>query len=126
MDAGPGACYAWGMKALPALAVALLCAAAPAAKTAVEYEELPPGRYEIVLKGLVTTVCARAIAADWAALPEVEKVETDFARSRARVSVRLDRTLKVASLRKGLRRAERVANLGARYDLGEIRYLISR
>lgn len=86
------------------------------------YEELPPGRYALSLTGLVSTVCARAIAAEWSKLPEVDKASVDFAHSSAVVSVRLDSTLKVATLRKALRRAEKLANLGARYDIREIAY----
>ena len=98
-------------------------AAAPAAR---EFAELPPGRYTIAVTGLLTTVCARAIASEWSKLPEVESASVDFEKSSATVSVRLDRTLKVALLRKTLRRAEKVANLGARYDMLAISYRLGR
>jgi len=101
-------------------------AAAPASSTAREFTELPPGRYSISLSGLLTTVCGRAIAAEWEKLPEVESASVDFDRSVALVSVRLDRTLRVSSLRKTLRRAEKLANLGARYDIRDISYRLGK
>lgn len=107
------------------LAFALLLAAAPAAASdpaAPVYAELPPGRYVMSVTGMVSTVCARAIAAEWGKLPEVEKVTVDFDAERAVVLVRLDRTLKVSVLRKTLRRAEKLARLGATYDLKDISY----
>lgn len=111
------------------LLLALALAAAPipalaasAATDAPVYEELPPGRYAMDLTGMVSTLCSRAVAAEFARLPEVEKVEVDFDSERATLLVRLDRTLKVANLRKALRRAERLARLGARYDLKNIAY----
>lgn len=113
------------MRAL-ALLLALAVPAAAAPAPAREFTELPPGRYSIVLTGLVTTVCARAIAAEWAALPAVEAAAVDFDKSTASVTVRLDGVLPVASLRKTLRRAERVANLGARYDLTGITYRLGK
>lgn len=108
------------------LAAALTSPAAAAPSTAREFTELPPGRYTIAVSGLLTTVCARAIAAEWAALPEVESASVDFEKSAAHIAVRLDRTLTVASLRKALRRAERLANLGARYDLRDISYRLGK
>jgi hypothetical protein len=108
------------------LAAALTSPARAASATAREFTELPPGRYTITLSGLVTTVCGRAIAAEWATLPEVEFATVDFSKSAAHVTVRLDRTLQVSSLRKTLRRAERLANLGARYDLRDISYRLGK
>ncbi|MDD5303808.1 MAG: hypothetical protein PHS14_11965 [Elusimicrobia bacterium] len=104
------------------LAAALASPAFAAAPIAREFSELPPGRYTISLTGLLTTVCGRAIAAEWAKLPEVEAATVDFDKSTAFLTVRIDRTLKVAALRKTLRRAERLANLGAHYDLRDISY----
>jgi hypothetical protein len=50
----------------------------------------------------------------------------DFEKSAAIVSVRLDSTLKVASLRKTLRRAEKIANLGVHYDMLGISYRLGQ
>lgn len=109
------------------LALALLLAAAPAAAASADpsapaYNEMPPGRYSIALTGLVSTVCARAVVAEWSRLPEVEKVTVDFDAEKAVVLVRLDRTLRVTTLRKALRRAEKLARLGGHYDLKDIVY----
>jgi copper chaperone CopZ len=127
LDGRERACYAVAMKRLAALALAA-CALAGApraarADAAPARAELPAGRYSIQVKGLLCAVCARAIAAEWAKLPAVEKVEMDFDAGSAVVTVRIGKTLSVAALRKSFRRAERVANLGARYDLGDIAYL---
>lgn len=113
------------MRAL-ALLLALTSPAFAAPAPAREFTELPPGRYTIVVTGLVSTVCGRAIAAEWAALPEVEAASVDFDKSTALVEVRLDSVLPVASLRKTLRRAEKRANLGARYDLRGITYRLGK
>jgi len=104
------------------LAAALAAPVYAAAPPAREFTELPPGRYDVALSGLMTTVCGRAIAAEWGALPEVESVTVDFEKSTALLVIRLDRTAKVAVLRKTLRRAEKLANLGAQYDLRRITY----
>ncbi len=108
------------------LAAALISPASAAAPSTREFTVLPPGRYTITLTGLVTTVCGRAIAAEWAKLPEVESASVDFDKSSASLAVRLDRTLKVAALRKTLRRAEKLANLGAHYDLRDISYRLAQ
>ncbi len=111
------------MKAIALLfAAALVTPAFAAAPEAREFVELPPGRYTIALTGLISTVCSRAITAEWSKLPEVESAAVDFEKSTALVAIRLDRTLTVVSLRKALRRAEKIANLGARYDLRDISY----
>jgi len=115
------------MRALAFLLIAALAGPGRAAPpTSREFIELPPGRYSIVLTGLMTTVCGRAIAAEWARLPEVESASVDFDKSTAAVTVRIDRTLKVASLHKTLRRAEKLANLGGRYDLRAITYRLGK
>ncbi|MEK7233439.1 MAG: heavy metal-associated domain-containing protein [Elusimicrobiota bacterium] len=115
------------MKALAfLLAAALTTPAFAAATVAREFTELPPGHYTIAVTGLISTVCARAISVRWSQLPEVESAFVDFDKSTASVTIRIDRTLKVSSLRETLRRAERLANLGARYDLHEIAYRIDQ
>jgi copper chaperone CopZ len=115
-----------GMRSRVLVALLLLAAAARAAQApgpAVGYRELPPGRYSLEIRGMICTVCARAIAAEWAKLPEVAKASVDYHAEAGVVEVRLDRTLQVSVLRKALRRAERVANRGARFSFGEIRYI---
>jgi cation transport ATPase len=107
---------------LAALLTALMLPASAAAPAAPAYEELPPGRYNMDITGMLATVCSRAVAAEFARLPEVEKAEVDFDAERATILVRLDRTLKVSALRKALRRAEKLSRLGGRYDLKNISY----
>ncbi|MBI5247804.1 MAG: cation transporter [Elusimicrobia bacterium] len=108
------------------LALALASSASAAPVTTREFTELPPGRYTIALTGLLSTVCGRAISAEWAKLPEVDSASVNFDKSEATVSVRLNHTLKVASLHKTLRRAERLANLGGHYDLRGIAYKLGK
>jgi len=114
-----------GMKRRALALLLLLAAAARAADapSAPAYAELPPGRYTVILRGMICTVDARAIAAEWAKLPEIEKASVDYEKESGIVAIRLDRTLQVSALRKALRRAERVANLGARYELRDIQYI---
>jgi hypothetical protein len=114
------------MRRRAAVLLLLLAAAARAADApgpAVAYRELPPGRYALEIRGMICTVCARAIAAEWAKLPEIAKASVDYHAESGVVDVRLDRTMQVSVLRKSLRRAEKIANLGARFSLGEIRYI---
>lgn len=115
-----------GMRRRSLALLLFLAAAARAAEApgpAVGYRELPPGRYALEIRGMVCTVCARAIAAQWAKLPEIANASVDYHAESGIVDVRLDRTLKVSALRKALRRAERVSNLGAHFSFGEIRYI---
>jgi hypothetical protein len=115
------------MRIAPALLLAALALApgparaaeAPSAATS----ELPAGRYGVPIKGMLCAVDARAIAAEWAKLPAVEKAAVDFESGRAVVTVRLGQTLSLSALRRALKRAERVADLGARYALGDVSYL---
>jgi hypothetical protein len=112
--------------ALALLLALLLAASARAANapgSAVAYRELPPGRYSLELRGMICTVCARAIAAEWAKLPEIAKASVDYHGESGVIDVRLDRTMQVSVLRKALKRAERLANMGGRFTLGEIRYI---
>jgi copper chaperone CopZ len=106
-----------------ALVCLLLLAGAARAAEGPVYTKLPPGRYSLVLHGMICTVSARAIAAQWTKLPEVDKVDVDFDKSTAVISVRLASTLRVSSLVKGLRRAAKIANLGERYELSDILYV---
>src|SRR5688572_24933925 len=110
------------------LLLALPAAAAPPAKTPAkrEFTELSAGRYRIILTGLVSTVCGRAIAAEWSKLPEVEYASVDFVKSTAEIVVRLDRTVQLASLHKAFRRAEKIANLDAHYDMSDITYRLGK
>ena len=114
-----------GMRSRVLAALLLLAAAARAADAplAPAYTELPAGRYAAVLRGMLCTVCARSIAAEWAKLPEVESSAIDYEKGTGVVTIRLGRTLRVKALRKALLRAERVANLGARFELGDIKYI---
>jgi copper chaperone CopZ len=114
-----------GMRSRFLALLLLLAAAARAANApgAPAYTELPPGRYAVGVRGMICTVCARAIAAEWAKLPEVEQSSVDFDKESGVVAVRLDRTLQVSALRKALRRAERTANLDGRYELRDIQYI---
>jgi hypothetical protein len=47
----------------------------------------------------------------------------DYDKEAGVVAIRLDRTLQVSSLRKALRRADRTANMGTRYELRDIQYI---
>jgi len=102
------------------LALAALAGRAPAAER--QFVELPPGRYTMSVKGLLCAVCARAVAAEWKKLPEVEDASVSRESGKAELTVRIDRTLKVASLVKALKRAETTANLGASYQMSGIAY----
>ncbi|MBI3289533.1 MAG: hypothetical protein HYZ74_08460 [Elusimicrobia bacterium] len=114
------------MRAIPLLLAAVLASPVPAATPTREFTTLAPGRYTVSLTGLVSTVCARAIAAEWRVLAEVESATVDFDKSEAIIAVRLNRTLRVSDLRRRLRRAEKLANLDARYDVRNISYRLGK
>jgi hypothetical protein len=109
------------LAALLFLAAAARAADAPGAAPA--YTELPAGRYAVVLKGMLCTVDARAISAEWTKLPEVESAKIDYEKESGVVTIRLGRILRVKALRKALLRAGRIANLGEHFELGDIKYI---
>ena len=110
------------IRALP-LAAALAVSACAANAPGMYADRLPAGRYNLAVGGMKCTVCARAIAAEWAKLPQVEKTVVDFDSGRAVVTVRLNQTLEIVDLRRALSRADDVANLGTRFGLGDIKYI---
>jgi copper chaperone CopZ len=115
-----------GMRIRVLAALLLAAAAARAADApgaAPAYTELPAGRYSVAVRGMICHVCARAIAAEWAKLPEVESSSVDYEKETAVVTIRLDRKLRTAALSKALRRAERVANLGAHFEISALKYI---
>jgi copper chaperone CopZ len=77
----------------------------------------------MAVRGMVCHVCARAIAAEWAKLPEVESASIDYEKETGVVTIRLDRKLRATALGKALRRAERVANLGAHFEISALKYI---
>jgi hypothetical protein len=127
LDGRYGACYTAEVNARAlALALMTLAVSALAAGDATippNYLDLPTGRYSIGVSGMLCTVCARAIVAEWSKIPELEKATVDFGKGEAIITIRLDSSMQVLLLRKGLRRAERLANMNGHYDLSRIRYL---
>jgi hypothetical protein len=125
LDAARRSCYPSGMRLRASLIPLLVAAVAAAADAPAKpvYIELPPGRYAIAVRGMVCNVCARAVVARWLRIPEVEKAEIDFDRERAVVTVRLNSRLAVAKLRKALKPAAGLANMGVRFELGDVEYL---
>jgi copper chaperone CopZ len=105
------------------LALAGSAVAAGDADAPPSYQELPPGRYAVGVRGMLCTVCARAIAAEWKKIPEIETASVDFEKEQGVIVVRLDSTMQVNALFKGLRRAERLAALGGKYDFRQIKYI---
>lgn len=112
-----------GMSLTTLALFAFLMTPVGAAPNVKDYTELPPGRYSVELQGMMSTVCSRAITAQWSTIPEIEKASVDFDKGLAVVTIRIDKTLEVSVLRKALKQAERTANLGATYELRDIHYL---
>lgn len=113
-----------GMKALLSLLMlAAVAAAAGDTPAPTRYQELPPGRYAVSISGLLCTVCARALAAELAKVPEIEKASADFNKEQAIIDVRLDKTMEVNLVYKAMRRAERLSNMGGKFELRGIRYI---
>ena len=111
------------IRALAAAALILAAGACAAPGVGPYQKELPPGRYTVEIRGMICTVCARAIVAEWSQIPEVEKAAIDFDKEVAVVTVRINQTVRVKDLRHALGNAASDANLGARYTLGQIQYI---
>lgn len=103
-------------------AVLAACALA-ASPPPLEFPDMLSGRYELKLSGLLCSVCARAVAAELAKLDEVDSAKVDLDRDAVLVTVKLERKLKIRSVRRALSRAARRANLGAAYEIAGIKYL---
>jgi copper chaperone CopZ len=87
------------------------------------YRELPPGKYAVGVSGLLCTVCARALAAELAKVPQIESATADFHKEQAVIVVKLDATLTVNDVYRAMRRAERLSNLGGRFELRDVKYI---
>lgn len=111
-----------------ALAAALFAAAAlpalPAAASGPRFQDMTPGRYEVLLDGLLCRTCVRFVVEEAASLKEVEKASGDFDQETLFIVVRPNTTLKAAKLQKALRRAAKRADLGTRFQIRSIRYRI--
>lgn len=104
------------------LRLALLLAAVVAAQDASGLRDLTAGRYELKLRGTLCAACLRAVAQELAKHRAVEKASTDVPAESVRVAVKSDQVLPAADVRRALRRAERAADLGARYEVAAVRY----
>lgn len=108
------------------LILGLLLAALPAvaADSPAALRDLTAGQYELKLSGLLCWACARAVAVELSRVPGVERASADFDRQAIEVSVKSDKTVPAAQVRKALRRAERLANLGGHYEVVSLAYKI--
>jgi len=87
------------------------------------YSQLPSGRYSIKIIGLLTTTCCRAIEIEMKKLPEVESAKADFETETLTLAIKLDRTLKMSTLRKALHLAADRVNFGGDYFAGRVTFL---
>src|SRR5207302_1765571 len=86
---------------LRAAALALLVLAGPAAG-AERFPDMPSGRYDVTLDGMLCRTCLKAIVASVASLKEVEKASGDFDQDTITVTVRPKATLRSSKLQKAL------------------------
>lgn len=109
-----------------ALAALLLAPAALAAPIetapASGLRDLTAGRYELKISGFLCAACLRAVAAELSRYPSVAKAEPDVAGEGVRVAVKPNEVLRVPQIKKALRKASSLANLGAHYDVAAVRY----
>ncbi len=71
---------------------------------------------------MLCTVCGKAIEQELAKLEEVESAKADFELDRVLLSIKIERTLKVSSLRRALQKAARRVNMGAKFDVASLQY----
>lgn len=103
---------------------AFLLAGPPAASSApAEYKDLTPGRYVVKVGGMLCAVCARGLAEAVSALDEVAEAKVDFDDEQLALTVKKDKTLKIAALRKAFHKASKRINLGVELDIEGIRYV---
>ena len=93
------------------------------AEEAISYKLLPSGHYAVKIIGMLTTTCGRGIEIETMKLPEVEAAKVDFDKETLVLTIRLNRTLKLAALRKALHLASDRVNLGVDYFVGKITFL---
>jgi hypothetical protein len=93
------------------------------AEEAATYKNLPAGRYEIKIIGMLTTTCGRGIEIEVMKRPEVESARVDFETETLFLTVKLSRTLRLSALRRALRSAAERIDLGAGYSVGRITFL---
>ena len=109
----------------PAGAAPSAGAPTPPASPAVEerrYTQLTSGRYALKVSGMLCTVCAKAVEAELAKLDEVESVKSDFDLDLMLISIKIEKVLKVSTLRRALQKAARRVNMGAKLDVASLQY----
>lgn len=71
---------------------------------------------------MLCAVCAKTIVAELSKLGELESAKADFEKDQIVVTIKLERTLRIASLRRALRLAAKRVNLGTQFEIEDIRY----
>lgn len=87
-----------------------------------EFRLLRPGRYELVLDGVLCNACTRAVVEALADLREVSEADFDFEEGSLRLVIAPERRLRLARVERALRRASSRADLGTEFRIREIRY----
>ena len=95
------------------------------ARAAQPLKDLASGRYEVTVDGMLCHTCARVIAQEVAALPQVEKASVDFERDLLLVTVKPDQTLTLSRLRRALKRAAKRVDLGTTFTVSAVTYKIT-
>lgn len=97
-------------------------AAAPPVVEERQYTQLTSGRYTLKVSGMLCTVCAKAIEAELAKLEEVDSAKADFELDAVLLVIKIERTLKVSTLRRALQKAARRVNMGAKFEVASLQY----
>lgn len=85
-------------------------------------QDLASGRYAVRVSGMLCAVCAKTIVAELSKLPAVESAKADFEKDQILVTIKLERTLRLSTLRRSLRLAAKRVNLGTQFEIEDIRY----
>ncbi|MBI5239265.1 MAG: hypothetical protein HY926_02235 [Elusimicrobia bacterium] len=87
------------------------------------YKRMPSGHYAVKVIGMLTTTCGRGIEIETMRLPEVESAKVDFDKETMFLTVRINHTLRLPTLRKALHLASDRVNLGVDYFVGRITFI---
>ena len=96
--------------------------AAPSAAPPEALADLTSGRYDIKVSGMLCSACGRAVLKELSKLEELESVKPDPGQDRVTVVVKLQKVLRISTLRRSLRRAARKVNLGTSFEVESVRY----
>ncbi len=87
--------------------------------------DLTPGRYELVLSGVLCSACVRGVAKEFAAEPAVAFAKPDLDHRQVVVEIKPGKKLPASRVKRVLKRASRRVNLGSNYGIAAVHYSLT-